>query len=68
MFFFLFGKRYPLLRPVLGLAVLVVGLLVHSIVTIVVGAALTVIGVGMAAASLRRRGLSGGKGDDRSLR
>jgi hypothetical protein len=67
MFFFLFSRRYPLLRPVLGLAALVIGLLVHSGILIAVGAALTVIGAGMAAASLRRRGLVGGKGAGRSL-
>jgi hypothetical protein len=67
MFFFLFSRRYPLLRPVLGLAALVIGLLVHSDILIAVGAVLTVIGAGMAAASLRRRGLVGGKGDSRSL-
>ncbi len=67
MFFFLFGKRYPLLRPVLGLAALVLGLLVHSGILIVAGAVLTVIGVGVAAASLRRRPISR-KGESRSAR
>lgn len=68
MLFFLFGRRYPLLRAVVGLAALVLGLLVHSDVLIAAGAVLTVIGVVVAAASLRRRGPVGGRGDGRSLR
>jgi hypothetical protein len=67
MFFFL-NRRYVLLRPVVGLAALVVGLVAHWDVLIVAGAALTVIGAVMATASIRRRGLIGGKGDSGSGR
>jgi hypothetical protein len=68
MLFFLFGRRYPLLRLAVGVAALVLGLVVHSYILIAAGAVLTVVGAGMAAASLRRRGLTGGKAGGRSLR
>jgi hypothetical protein len=68
MMFFLLGRRYPLLRLVLGAAVLVVGLLVHSGVLIAAGAVLTVIGIGLAGASIRRRGLAGSNSHSRPPR
>jgi uncharacterized membrane protein HdeD (DUF308 family) len=67
MFFFL-NRRYPLLRPVVGVAAVVVGVLAHWDVLIVLGAVLTVAGVALAAGGIRQRGLTGGKGDRGSLR
>lgn len=68
MFFFLFSRRYPWLRPVVGLAAFVLGLIVHWDVLIAAGAALTVIGVIMAVSRARRGGPIGSKGQGRSLR
>jgi hypothetical protein len=68
MLFFLFGRRYPLLRLAVGVAGLVAGLVIHSDILIAAGAVFTIIGAGMAAANLRRRSLPGGKASGRSLR
>jgi NAD/NADP transhydrogenase beta subunit len=53
-------RPYPWLRPIAGLAAVAAGLVLHWDVLVAAGAVLTVAGVALAAASLRRRSLIGG--------
>ena len=63
--FFRLGSRYPLLRPVAGVAAIVAGVLKHSTFVIVVGALVVVVGGTMAVASLRKGGGNGNGGSPR---
>ena len=60
MFFFFIGRRYPFLTLIIGAAVLVAGVVIHSTFTDVVGCAGILIG-GFRTISMRRRGITGGK-------
>jgi hypothetical protein len=67
MFFFFIGRRYPFLTLIIGAAVLVVGLVIHSTISDVVGCAGILIG-GLRTVSKRRNttgGQSGGWGSAR---
>jgi hypothetical protein len=68
MFFFFIGRRYPFLTLIIGVAVLVVGLVIHSPVTDLVGCVGILMG-GFRILSMRRRGTtdsnSGGWGPPR---
>jgi uncharacterized membrane protein HdeD (DUF308 family) len=68
MLFFLLGRRYPLLRLVLGLAAVVAGVLVHSVLLAAAGAVLTVIGISLTASSIRRRSQTTGTRPRRPVR
>jgi hypothetical protein len=61
MFFFFIGRRYPFLTLVLGTALLVVGVVIHSTITDVAGCAGILIG-GFRTVSNRRRITSGKSG------
>jgi hypothetical protein len=60
MFFFFIGRRHPFLTLILGAAVLVAGVLIHSTITDVVGCLGILIG-GSRAVTMRRRSITGGK-------
>jgi hypothetical protein len=59
MFFFI-GRRYPFLTLIIGAAILVVGVVIHSTITDVVGCLGILIG-GLRTVSQRRRSITGGK-------
>jgi hypothetical protein len=70
MFFFFIGRRHPFLTLIIGAAILVVGLVAHSTIADMVGIVGILIG-GLYTAStwrrgitgsMRRRGITGGKG------
>ena len=60
MFFFFIGRRYPVLTLIIGAAILVVGVVAHSTIADVVGAAGILVG-GLRTVSTRRRSITGGK-------
>ena len=62
MFFFFIGRRYPFLTLIIGAAVLVVGVVIHSTITDVIGCVGILMG-GFRTVSQRRRGITGGKSD-----
>jgi hypothetical protein len=60
MFFFFIGRRYPFLTLLIGAAVLVVGVVIHSPLTDVVGCVGILMG-GFRTLTMRRRSITGGK-------
>jgi len=60
MFFFFIGRRYPFLTLIVGAALLVVGVVMHSTITDVVGCVGILMG-GIRTVSNRRRSITGGK-------
>jgi hypothetical protein len=60
MFFFFIGRRYPFLTLILGVAVLVTGLVLHSTVTDLVGCVGILMG-GYRTVAMRRHSVSSGK-------
>ena len=63
----LFGRN-PVAMAVIGAALLIAGLALHSLLIPWIGGALVVVGAVKTAARLHERGPVGGKDDDRSLR
>jgi hypothetical protein len=61
MFFFFFGRRYPFLTLIIGAALLVVGLFIHSTISDMVGIVGILVG-GINTVSMRRRSITRGKG------
>jgi hypothetical protein len=60
MFFFFIGRRYPFLTLIIGAAILVAGVVIHSPITDVVGCVGILMG-GFRTVS-KRRAITGGKG------
>jgi hypothetical protein len=59
MFFFFIGRRYPFLTLIIGAALLVVGVVIHSTITDVIGCVGILMG-GFRTVS-KRRSITGGK-------
>jgi hypothetical protein len=59
MFFFFIGRRYPFVTLILGVAILVIGVVIHSPITDVVGCVGILMG-GLRTVS-KRRSITGGK-------
>jgi len=60
MFFFFIGRRYPFLTLIIGAALLVVGVAIHSPITDVIGCVGILMG-GFRTVSKRRRSITGGR-------
>ena len=60
MFFFFIGRRYPFLTLIIGAALLVVGVVIHSPITDVIGCVGILMG-GFRTVSKRRRSITGGR-------
>jgi hypothetical protein len=65
--FFLLGRRYPYLGAVVGAALIVIGVALHSMRFEVIGAIVLALGVVRTIAARRKAGLAGGRANRRSV-